>query len=192
VESNKRDIQYRGFFPLTYNLLDRIELQTEGREDVSQALGDAHFRAFNNGRDRIDPETLNIDDGYAGNCSRMIVAHDNREREKDDIYHSMVAEDKCSLALKRIKDGNKRGRLTSLTAGLQCAGMGCWLEPETRHHQRAYEKQNKKDEKVKQHKKDKMTHQFIDEVDALRTKYDPNKWKSIHDCKKPQIKTMVK
>jgi hypothetical protein len=82
VESNNRAIQQRGFFPLTYNLLDHVELQTKGREDVSQALGDDHFRAFNNGRDRIDPATLNLDDDYAGNSIRMIVAHENRKRDK--------------------------------------------------------------------------------------------------------------
>jgi hypothetical protein len=45
---------------------------------------------------------------------------------------------------------------------------------------------------VKQQKKDEKTQQFIDEVDALRTKYYPIKWKSQHDCTKPKIKTMVK
>jgi hypothetical protein len=41
-------------------------------------------------------------------------------------------------------------------------------------------------------KKDKRTQRFIDEFDALRTKCDPKQWKSIHDCTKPHIKTMVK
>jgi hypothetical protein len=122
----------------------------------------------------------------------MIVAHKNRKREKEGLDPAMVAEEKGSLALKLIKDGNKRGRLTSLTESLQYAGLGYWLGPETRDHQRAYEKQKQEDEKVKQHKNDKRTHQFIDEVDALCNKCDPKKWKSIHDCTKPQIKTMVK
>jgi hypothetical protein len=118
VESNKRAIQQRGFFPLTYNLLDHVDLQKEGIEDASQALGDAHFRAFNNGRDRIDPATLNLDDRYAGDCIRIIVAHENRKQEKEGIDPTMVTEEKGSVALKQIKDGHKQGRLTSLTAGL--------------------------------------------------------------------------
>jgi hypothetical protein len=141
-------------------------------------LGDAHFQAFNNGCERIDPATLNLDDRYAGDCIKIIVAHENRKRDKEGIDPAMVAEEKGSLALKRIKDRNKRGRLTSLTTGLQCAGMGYWIGPEIQDHPRAYEKQKQQDEKVKQQKKDKRTQQFIDEVDALRTKCDPKKWKS--------------
>jgi hypothetical protein len=104
VESKTRAIQQRGFFPLTCNLIGRVELQTEGREDVSQALGDAHFRAFNDGHDRIHPTTLNLEEGYAGDCIRMIVAHENRKQDKDGIDPAMVAEEKGSLALKQIKD----------------------------------------------------------------------------------------
>jgi hypothetical protein len=82
VGSNKRDVQQRGFNPLTYNLLDHVKLQTEGIENVDHALGDAHFRAFNCGRDRTDPVTLILDTRYAGNFIKMIVAHENRKREK--------------------------------------------------------------------------------------------------------------
>jgi hypothetical protein len=118
-------------------------------------------------------------DGYAGNSIRMSIAHENRKREKEGVVPSMVAEEKGSLALKRIKDGNKQGRLTSLTAGLQYAGISLHM------------RNKQEDEKVKKYKKDKRTRQSIDEVDELCTKCDPKKWKSIHDCTKPQIKTMV-
>jgi hypothetical protein len=109
VESNTRDIKQRGIDPLTYILLDHVELQTEGREDVNQALGDAHFRAFNERRDRIDPVTLNLGQGYAGDCIKMVAANENRKREKEGLDPVMVADEKCSLSLKRIKEGNKRG-----------------------------------------------------------------------------------
>jgi hypothetical protein len=63
-------------------------------------LGDAHFRAFNDGCDRINPAALNLDEGYAGFCIKMSVAHKNRKRDKEGIDPGMVAEEKGSLALK--------------------------------------------------------------------------------------------
>jgi hypothetical protein len=71
----------------------------------------------------FNPATLNLDEGYAGYCIRIIFAHENRKRGKEGIDPA-----KGSLALKRIKEGNKRGRLTSLTAGLQALALDTGLD----------------------------------------------------------------
>jgi hypothetical protein len=87
---------------------------------MTSSLGSCSFLAFNDWSDQIDHDSQHWHI-VCRDFIKMTVAHENRKREKDGIDHDVVAVEKCSLALKQIKEGNIWVQLTSLTAGLQCA-----------------------------------------------------------------------
>jgi len=79
-DSNKKAISERGWNLLTYNLLDHPELKKE-KDNI--AVKNAYQLTSINGKENIDPNSFNLDDGIAKTMVDKLLDHKIRQRALD-------------------------------------------------------------------------------------------------------------
>jgi hypothetical protein len=176
-DSNKKAISERGWNLLTYNLLDHPELKKE-KDNI--AVKNAYQLTSINGKENIDPNSFNLDDGIAKTMVDKLLDHKIRQQALDKARE----EQREDIMAQRMDTFN---RCLRMTAGV-AFNAGAVDLTDGRVHERVIEQTRIREQSELQaiERKRQQFENAKRKVDAIWQKTtDPMKWNTS------ELSTMV-